>query len=1013
MRSFWLRCVPLLLLGVGFVRPGQGQETDAVSKAAQAYRQGGAAVLPLNDTTIIAEAEEFQVATPGWQARPFGTNYYAATFANAFLSRQAYLGAPEQCEPTTATITVQVPKAGRYLALVRYEAAHRFETQFSLQIEQAGKVKLDRLYGALANVKVWAFGKKLQKTVAWEWGAGENIVWEGHDAAVELDAGPAKLTLRAGKQTGDAARRNVDLVMLTSDEAQVKQRIDKEQYLPLDGMLTQAGDVYLKVHNAKDAGALTLTVPNGTEHSPYWVHQRAWKPVAIKAEPGQSTDWVEVGSLLDALSDGQWNLTAAGKGKVLFDLEVGVRAADGKIESIRKLEKLTGNPALTYSGAMRYRKHIRTGDEVLFDLVNYLRKQPVHGTAPKRTLVYGHTFDPKPGNAAYTAGVQEFIRLMGATALVHNLNEAIAQDSGLIRGYIDVRGTPTPKLAEQCQKLQAEGKADKIAVVSLGDEIGLARPPATDHAGFRAWLKTRGVKPADIDAAAGDDYEKLTYSPGADAAKTKPGLYYWSQLYAYRHGIGQLRERTDILRKHLPNAGIGANFSPHHGAMYLGPTHQWISLFREDGMTMPWGEDYIFQVPMASQQVNSLMVDMFRAAIRGKPERKIHYYVMPHAPNNTVRSWRRQFYGDLAHGVKVFNLFEFRPVQAAYTENHVSDPAMFQAVRQGLHELGQFEDIVQDGQVRPATAALWFSEAADVWQDNRAPYDAGKRCLYLLVRQQQVPLDVIVEGDDLAAYRVLYLTDRHVSRAASKAIAAWVNNGGQLIATAGAGLFDELNQPNVVLRELLGIEPQELEEAPEVIHFEKQDLPFAVPLDKITAAGMQPWTAPAFGVRSKFNVKDKAQVVGTFEDKSPAISVRTVGKGSARYHGFLPGLSYFHPALPKRPWDRGATDESMTHFLPTAMDRNIARLVVTDDTRPVIYSADLVESTVIEAKAGTVIPLINWSGKPLQGVAVTVALPIGTKKPTLASGRPVKMTADKERTVFTLDLDVADALILR
>ena len=31
----------------------------------------------------------------------------------------------------------------------------------------------------------------------WSWGAGESIVWEGHDAAVALKAGPARLTLSA------------------------------------------------------------------------------------------------------------------------------------------------------------------------------------------------------------------------------------------------------------------------------------------------------------------------------------------------------------------------------------------------------------------------------------------------------------------------------------------------------------------------------------------------------------------------------------------------------------------------------------------------------------------------------------------------------------------------------------------------------------------------------------------------------------------------------------------------
>src|SRR5207249_967651 len=110
--------------------------------------------------------------------------------------------------------------------------------------------------------------------------------------------------------------RNVDLVMLTADEAQVKERIAKENYLPLDGMLTQEGDVYLKLHN-QGSGRLTLTVPNCTEHSPYWVHIRRWKSKTIAAEPGKSNaeGWVEVGSLLDTLNDGQWNLAAASANK--------------------------------------------------------------------------------------------------------------------------------------------------------------------------------------------------------------------------------------------------------------------------------------------------------------------------------------------------------------------------------------------------------------------------------------------------------------------------------------------------------------------------------------------------------------------------------------------------------------------------------------------------------------------------------------------------------------------------
>src|SRR3954454_1102118 len=80
--------VLLALLGV----PVRGQETDN-SKAAQEFRKGNQTVPALSPTTIVAEAEEFRTVKPGWQTKPFGTNYYAATFANAFISRKAYLGA--------------------------------------------------------------------------------------------------------------------------------------------------------------------------------------------------------------------------------------------------------------------------------------------------------------------------------------------------------------------------------------------------------------------------------------------------------------------------------------------------------------------------------------------------------------------------------------------------------------------------------------------------------------------------------------------------------------------------------------------------------------------------------------------------------------------------------------------------------------------------------------------------------------------------------------------------------
>lgn len=976
--------------------------------------RGAAPVMPTPEGTIFCEAEEFSVDKPGWQARTWGENYYAATFANTFLSRKAFLGAPEDCEETAATVNVQVPQPGRYLVLVRYEAAYRFETQFRVKVEQAGRVRMDRLYGARDNLKVWAFGKRLQKEVAWPWGAAENVVWEGHDAYAALEPGTAKITLVAGNQPGPQARRNVDLVMLTRDEAQVRERIEKENYLPLDGMLTQEGDVWAKLANLADGSAMTLTLPNGTEHSPYWVHLRRWKPVVLKADPGRTADWTEVGSVLDALNDGQWNLSAAPaeKGRPLhYRVEFGVRSASGRIEKIAEFESREPVLRLTYQADTRYSRRIGSQEQVLYDLLAFLKQVPMHGRTPTQTLIYGCTFDPGLG-PRYDAAVREFRALFGLR---------LTSPEPMAGTYVDWRGQSPEQLEATCKKL-SETERRNIAVVSLGDEIGLPAPDdkaATE--GFAAFLKANRVAPDDVDPTCHGDWSKILYTPDPQLKASKPGLYYWSSRYRRHYGIQTIKRQTDVLRRWLPNAGIGANFSPQHGApgqFYQGEVFQWVSCFREEGLTLPWSEDYAWGVPLGTQQMNAISVDLLRAGLRGKPDRKVLYYVMPHSPGNTPASWRRMFHNALGHGMKIVDLFEFRPVQAAYTENHVSSPEMYATVLKTFRELGQYEDIVQAGQRRPAEAGLWFSETADIWEDYAGSFGAAKRGLYVAILHRQLPLDFLVEQDALdgalGRYKALFVADRHVSRAASEKIAAWVQGGGRLLATAGAGMFDEYDKPNKALRELLGVELAALVTPEDAqVAFIKQDLPFARAIDTVTWSGR--WL-PVTGAMTKVKTGPDVTVEGRFTDGSPAVAVRKAGKGEAIYCGFLPGLTYFHPAIPRRPVDRGATGDSMAHFVPTAFDGAAAELIGSAARQivpPVVCSESLVEASLIESKGGAVVVLTNWSGRPQKALEIAFHGPLPGQTASLASGAKLTTKKDGDRTVFTCDLDVADVLILR
>jgi len=150
-------------------------------------------------------------------------------------------------------------------------------------------------------------------------------------------------------------------------------------------------------------------------------------------------------------------------------------------------------------------------------------------------------------------------------------------------------------------------------------------------------------------------------------------------------------------------------------------------------------------------------------------------------------------------------------------------------------------------------------------------------------------------------------------------------------------------------------------------------------------------------------------------DDSPAVTVKSTANGSATYCSFLPGLSYFKPALPLRPVDRSSRDDSSAHFIPTRFDPIASRLIgsVADIPRPIQTSEPLVETTLIEAKQGAVISLNNWSARPVKTLQVTLNLPLPFRNSYLASGHPVRISRRENRVIFTLELDVADALILR
>jgi hypothetical protein len=1029
----------------------------------------GKAQTPEKPIRLIAEAEDFKVVKPGWAVVPYRENYFASTFAITFLSRMACLGAPEQMakgKDAVAEQTVTIPRAGEFEVLARYEQPYDFSAEFRVEIMQKGKIIYQDTFGRVTDPKIWgcsgnenARRKPMQRFF---WGATDNIVWQEKGTA-KLVAGEATIRLIAAPQMegstprAQAARRNVDLICLTDDKAgRAAQRAHGRTYLEMDGWLVQDGDLYVRVKNLGDKPVAPDLVPDsGGQHSPYYIHLRDWPSIKIlktgyvqtdrpyeltgpralavnaknraprldaslmtaipedqKLQPGEQSGWVPLGLMIDALHDSTWSIKSAQK----LGVEFAVPDSKGGVKPVKKLDvngsvnfempgNLAPNPELARILKERYwLPEIATVNETLTWLKDQVAQFPKTGSTAKRFLIYNIMGWGGLGNPI----AQELTTALGDNTMVGQEGKK----RGLFCHWRDV----TP---EAIAKALASGKFNDTYVVSYGDETHLpsAKP---DAASFQAWLAARGVP----------DAATAVYTTD----RTHP-LYYYSILCSIENGAKPYIAGSAAFA--AKGIRTGANYSPHSN--YLVSEMNYIRPFKLKAMTMPWAEDYVWQVPEFSIQVIGYLTSAFRAGAKYH-RMPIHMYVMPHSPGNTPSDFRRSFYTCVAQGATMINYFCASPLAVAGTENYVAtrDLTMWRAIYDCSHEAGIFEDYVMDGQVRPAKVGLLLSSVDDIMTgaDNMslALHNNERKAIYFALRHAQVPVDFLSEDDVIDGlakdYKVIYVTEQWLHSKAVMALKKWAEDGGTVVALAGGGFLDEFNRPNPAAGALYGVKTQQLNRDPKFLDYileenkpflTKQDLPRYKPFataawgegDRaVTNVGIIAW-------KQDLTVAD-GRVAGLFDNGHPAVIEKTHGKGKAVLFGFLPGQDYLRKALPLRPVDRGSVDASFTHFLPTAMDPILRRALTTDFlptdfVRPVVCSETLVESTCIDTVKPAkrlAVSLINYSGTALPQLTVTVAGVKKISKIRSVAQPQVESKIENGNLVVTLPLDVADMLLV-
>jgi hypothetical protein len=310
----------------------------------------------------------------------------------------------------------------------------------------------------------------------------------------------------------------------------------------------------------------------------------------------------------------------------------------------------------------------------------------------------------------------------------------------------------------------------------------------------------------------------------------------------------------------------------------------------------------------------------------------------------------------------------------------------------------------------PITSQMYDLNKRGYWTYNR-DYLVEMQHVWMALNHNNFPVDFVdetmVQQGALKRYKVLYVTGPNLGRKTAEAVAGWVQNGGQLWASAAAATHDEYNQPLDSLDAVLGVQGRTINKI-DADYSPKGGLralqPLAqVKMDETAGFGTAIWNA--YGSRATFQLMGGA-VLGRFEDGAPAVVRHRYGQGSTLYFATMPGLAY----------SRGATEISGAPTIDYPSD--IAPLITGLPTwakvnKPATTSLPFVEAAVLQSQRGTSVTLLNWSGKPVKELTVSINDVPGLK--SVRSARLGKLGYRKQGGRITVKLpmpQVVDVLLL-
>jgi hypothetical protein len=551
--------------------------------------------------------------------------------------------------------------------------------------------------------------------------------------------------------------------------------------------------------------------------------------------------------------------------------------------------------------------------------------------------------------------------------------------------------------------------------------------PEKNNKWFRDYLRSKGVTDKDL----GKPIDQIEYPFKAMYEPTLPQtapletrkIMYFAGKFQQWWSARQIKQIGDLIKQSFPKAETEI-LLPSHGflgnawAPYnIGYSYRMLDIFEaakqqsvtqfstEDwlGLNHMYWSDYTWTGGQTFAYLNALT----RSAAEGHPIMMRGLLTV-----SDEKYLRLKAFSSLGQGVKSFFYWTYGPTYIG-TENYWSDlRSMYDGIAKVHRDIEKSEDVLYPAKTVIDPVAILYSVSHDLWHTNDQAAFVEKRLLWHGLRHLQIQPNFLREEDveeaNLKNYKVLYITDRCITRKASEAIDKWVKSGGILYLAAGAATRDEFYEPYTppFSKTVFGENAAKNLTNERHNYNERVDLPKIKPLTNVTVnLNQQTFNLPAVG--SRLNLLENTKRFATFADGKTAGTITNYGQGQIIAVGFMPMLAYgqlanFKPTTLEEKW--------------TPEPRAIIKMPLeAAKISPAIEAnVPVVETNLLTGNEGSVIVLANYTYQPIKDLMIDVQISKPFKQAVSIEGKIVKVQKlENGKVRLQLPLDWTDMIILK